>query len=371
LINVIQWPTNEGGNDHWYAVLPRVLLWQEADSAARILKHENLTGYPATVISDAENDFISSNVVANLIPPSYIDQYWLGAGRMTHLWKWVTGEPFIYWNWAPDEPNNLPTESTLTILGYSTETPGLWNNSMPDTTRFCANYYWAIIEWGEPLTDTIINVVQWRLHDGGNDHWYGILPHLLLWPEADSMVRTIKHDGDTGYLATITSGLENDFITNQVINGLISPGRWDAYLLGGIYSEGDWLWITGEPFDYTNWSQGEPNNLPIETRLTIRGPGYYANVGRWNNVAPDTSLYIWNFYWSVIEWVYYRCGDVNGDDDINMLDILFLINYLYKGGVAPDPPAAGNVNMHGLVDMLDAIYLVAYLYRGGPEPICP
>jgi hypothetical protein len=39
------------------------------------------------------------------------------------------------------------------------------------------------------------------------------------------VVRTIKHDGDTGYLATITSHLENDFITNQIINGLNSPGN--------------------------------------------------------------------------------------------------------------------------------------------------
>ncbi len=61
-------------------------------------------------------------------------------------------------------------------------------------------------------------------------------------------------------------------------------------------------------------------------------------------------------------------GDVNGDSAINMLDILFLIAYLYKGGVAPDPFAA-DVNADGEVDMLDILYLVHYLYKSGPPPL--
>lgn len=64
------------------------------------------------------------------------------------------------------------------------------------------------------------------------------------------------------------------------------------------------------------------------------------------------------------------CGDVNGDASINILDVTYVINYLYKGGPPPDPPEAGDVNNSGDINILDVIYLINYLYKGGPEPVC-
>jgi hypothetical protein len=48
------------------------------------------------------------------------------------------------------------------------------------------------------------------------------------------------------------------------------------------------------------------------------------------------------------------CGDADGSGDINIQDITYLINYLYKNGPPP-------VNLS---------YLVNYLYREGPDPNC-
>lgn len=67
----------------------------------------------------------------------------------------------------------------------------------------------------------------------------------------------------------------------------------------------------------------------------------------------------------------YVCGDSNGDGSVNLLDITFLINYLYKDGEPPDPVEAGDANGDGSINLLDITYLIDYLYRGGPEPICP
>ncbi len=61
-------------------------------------------------------------------------------------------------------------------------------------------------------------------------------------------------------------------------------------------------------------------------------------------------------------------GDVNGDGNINLLDILYLINYLYKSGPAPDA-YAGDVDSNGAINLLDITYLINYLYRNGPPPI--
>jgi len=65
------------------------------------------------------------------------------------------------------------------------------------------------------------------------------------------------------------------------------------------------------------------------------------------------------------------CGDANGNGVVNILDITFLINYLYKGGPAPDPFEAADVNSNGAVNILDVTYLTSYLYKEGPEPNCP
>ncbi len=67
----------------------------------------------------------------------------------------------------------------------------------------------------------------------------------------------------------------------------------------------------------------------------------------------------------------YTCGDADGNLDINILDITYLISYLYKGGPAPEPMEAGDANGNGLVNLLDITYLINFLYKGGPEPVCP
>jgi C1A family cysteine protease len=65
------------------------------------------------------------------------------------------------------------------------------------------------------------------------------------------------------------------------------------------------------------------------------------------------------------------CGDVDADDSLNMLDILYLIAYLYKSGPVPVPPESGDVNNSGGIDMLDVLYMISFLYKGGPAPTCP
>jgi hypothetical protein len=67
----------------------------------------------------------------------------------------------------------------------------------------------------------------------------------------------------------------------------------------------------------------------------------------------------------------YVCGNANGDGDVNVGDAVFLINYVFKGGPAPDPLEAGDANCDGQVNVGDAVYLISYVFKGGPEPCCP
>ena len=64
----------------------------------------------------------------------------------------------------------------------------------------------------------------------------------------------------------------------------------------------------------------------------------------------------------------YIRGDVNGDGKIELGDLVYLLNYLYKNGSAPVPLARGDVNCDGYIQIGDVVYLMNYLYKSGPAP---
>ena len=110
-------------------------------------------------------------------------------------------------------------------------------------------------------------LLQWSTVTGGNGHYYEavLVPERISWADAKTNAE-IKG----GYLATITSPEENAFVFNLVI----APDYWTVGITGqslgpwlGGYQptgssepDGNWQWVTGEPFTYTCWAQSEPSN---------------------------------------------------------------------------------------------------------------
>lgn len=82
-----------------------------------------------------------------------------------------------------------------------------------------------------------------------------------------------------GHLATITSAEENAAIAS------ILPESGLSYWLGADDSqkEGTFTWVTGEPFEFTNFAENEPNDVDNEDYLTIYASGGTASVGTWND----------------------------------------------------------------------------------------
>jgi hypothetical protein len=78
--------------------------------------------------------------------------------------------------------------------------------------------------------------------------------------------------------------------------------------------------------------------------------------GAWSNVEK-----------AVVTYSFVR-GDANSDGVINVSDVVYLINYLFISGPAPDPIQAGDVNCDGNVNASDVVYLINYLFIGGPPP---
>lgn len=70
-----------------------------------------------------------------------------------------------------------------------------------------------------------------------------------------------------------------------------------------------------------------------------------------------------------IEYPFIR-GDVTGNGIVDVGDVVFLINYLYKNGNPPVPLESGDVTCNDIVDIGDVVFLINYLYKSGPPPSC-
>lgn len=61
-------------------------------------------------------------------------------------------------------------------------------------------------------------------------------------------------------------------------------------------------------------------------------------------------------------------GDVDCSGEINIADLVYLVDYMFNGGPAPDPYDAGNINGIGLIDIADLVYFVDFMFNDGPPP---
>jgi len=137
----------------------------------------------------------------------------------------------------------------------------------------------------------------WETSVGGNSHWYKAVavPAGISWTEAATLARA-----EGGYLATITSAAENSFVF-ELVNApeFFVNGKGPA--LGGFQRDessepaGGWSWVDGEPWNYSNWHSGEPNNSRYHTGMEDRLEFYSKIAGRpaatWNDLnRDDTTL---------------------------------------------------------------------------------
>jgi len=86
-------------------------------------------------------------------------------------------------------------------------------------------------------------------------HRYQFVPGSVSWTDAKA-----KAEAMGGHLATITSKAEHDWIVATFGDRLVGN---EVLWLGGVRDSaaGAWRWITGEPFEYTNWQPTQPNSI--------------------------------------------------------------------------------------------------------------
>lgn len=138
----------------------------------------------------------------------------------------------------------------------------------------------------------------------GNGHTYEIVEETVSWTAAKTSAQSRTYLGQTGYLASITSQAEQDFIFlsfNQPGLHALWIGLTSDPALGGLGNPGIggsgapyWIWLSGESTGYVNWvkaengfAYNEPNNffgIDFYTELVFTNTD--GTPGRWND-TPD------------------------------------------------------------------------------------
>jgi glucose/arabinose dehydrogenase len=201
------------------------------------------------------------------------------------------------------------------------------------------------------------------------------------WTDAAADVEALL----PGYhLVTVTSEDEEAFIEQLLVDVTGSSG-WEWWLGGfqDVEVETDpaagWKWVTGEPWSYTDWREGEPNDGGgMEDHLALDSGawndegtalgiirGYIAELGRFDDVPAD----YWAFDFIESLWqsgITGGCGNNNFCPEAAITRAqmaVFLVRAMYGGEFVP-PPAVGNVFLDvGATDF--AADYIEQLFRDG------
>ena len=145
---------------------------------------------------------------------------------------------------------------------------------------------------------TVVTIEYTAEPDVYNGHKYKKISKTdITWDEAQAACEAMG-----GYLVCITSEEERSYIFNQF-------GSCSYYWTGGYRPDGsenkydpvlDWKWVSGEPFEYTNWLPGQPQDEwgdNTETKIIMWG-----SEGKWGDIrnnAPSGQVYGYVCEWDL------------------------------------------------------------------------
>ena len=266
-------------------------------------------------------------------------------------------------NSNPTISNNIITGNQAQLMGGGiscyTASPIITNNTISGNTA---------VEWdggGIDCYDDANPTIAYNIITGNSARYGGGIDC------SEYSHATITNNTISENTASIGGGIlcwdSNPNITNTIFWDDSAPNGPEIYVYGSANPAITYCDVEG------GWT--DEGNIDCDPQFCYPDTGNYylmdtsCCVGAGCNSLgnPDTTVDIGAFG---VGCGYLR-GDANGDGVIEIGDVVYLINYLYKNGPAPDPLWIGDCNSDEVVDLGDVVFLINYLFKGGPPPCEP
>ena len=198
--------------------------------------------------------------------------------------------------------------------------------------------------------------------DTPTDDLIGDYTTIKYAPYGDTLwVRSYKGPGNSD---DFTTGLATDGNGNVYVTGTsVGSGTYNYdYATIKYNSNGDTLWVRRYNGPGNDWDKAyalavdDSENVYV-AGYSSRGPSY--DIG----TLYDYTTIKYNKF-GCAAWV----GDANGNFIVDLSDIIFEVNHIFRGRPKPDPFCAGDANADGKVLLPDIIYLINFIFKSGPAP---
>ena len=142
------------------------------------------------------------------------------------------------------------------------------------------------------INDTSKSAETNAIYSDYTKHYYQAFTNNVSWSSALSLANAQSYRGLQGYLVTITSQYEDDFVSNNIvkpsgITGYSFSSGYKSFWIGASdeNSEGKWVWMAGPESGQTVYQYGGSNNnqyanfyLPVYSSSSADADYLYGNV---------------------------------------------------------------------------------------------
>lgn len=251
---------------------------------------------------------------------------------------------------------DLDTNSTLDLIVADEDQtftlPILWNNGQGVMDTITYQDLPTGFGMGTPWGVASLKVDDDEFEDLAVSNWVGRVAVLIN-----------KHDS-TFTADTINIGVESSQIIATDLDG-----DEDEELAVGGYDRGHFSILWNNP-DSSFTVETVAENYFTHCHALFSADLDYDTLHSSNDLVigqmlaaePDEDLIVLLSDWNR--------GDVDCDRDIDLPDVVYLSNYVLKGGPAPCELWKGDCNCDGNVDIADVVYLSNYVLYGGDRPCC-
>jgi Ig-like domain CHU_C associated/Lectin C-type domain/HYR domain len=249
-------PNNSGGNENYMQLNFSGTNWNDANGG---------NSYPSVI----EFDCLNVNMVAGLVSGSVFP---VGTTTVTYNATDIAGNTSLNCSFTVTVNDvTLPTivcPANIAVNAPAGTCSAVVNYNPPVATDNCGNCGTPPSLSGMTLLGTY------------NGKGYYISGSNVTWSAANTAAAA-----QGGYLTAIDDAAENTYILNRVAT-VIGSGTNYWIGLNDAVAEGTYVWANGQPFSYSNWQAGQPDNSG--------GNEDYAHVwtaaGTWNDAAPGSTM---------------------------------------------------------------------------------